>query len=140
MRRAIFGFLAIALSMPSFGAEYEIPLFLSADNASRSMLRIYGKPYAALDSNQTIFITGYDDQGNVHGPVMYRGGPLRIGSWGIENGNPYKGLPVGLGDGKGNWRLVLSALNKRLAVSVAVGTLDDLGYEVDYTMADDQGP
>ena len=65
---------------------------------------------------QTFHITGYDDAGNVYGPIEYHGRDLTISSWGIENGNPSKGLPTGLGNGEGNWRLVISALDDQLEV------------------------
>ena len=116
MMRALASIALLAITPLCPAAEYEVPLFLSADNAvSRSVLRVYGE-YPLAMTEQTIEITGYDDHGNVHGPVVYQGGPLIIGSHGIEYGNPSKNLPTGLGDGRGNWRLVLSALDNRLEV------------------------
>ena len=58
----------------------------------------------------TVRITAIDDTGRRFGPVTLTLGALRdanITSGDLERGNAAKGLPVGVGNGSGSWRLEL---------------------------------
>ena len=57
-------------------------------------------------------IHGYDDSGMMAGPVMLSMDAMEtvhVNSGDVEDGNEGKGLPNGIGDGAGNWRLVLAS-------------------------------
>ena len=59
----------------------------------------------------TVEIHGTDDTGRSHGPVTLTldgQEAVHLGSGDLEAGNASKGLPEGLGDGDGNWRLRLA--------------------------------
>ena len=59
----------------------------------------------------TVRITAFDDTGRRFGPVILTLGALRdanITSSDLERGNAAKGLPVGVGNGRGSWRLDLA--------------------------------
>ena len=59
----------------------------------------------------TVRITAIDDTGRRFGPVTLTLGALRdanITSSDLERGNAAKGLPVGVGNGSGSWRLELA--------------------------------
>ena len=58
----------------------------------------------------TVRITAIDDIGARFGPVtlsLDAGETVNFNSRDLERGNASKGLPVGVGDGSGSWRLVL---------------------------------
>ena len=63
----------------------------------------------------TVSITAIDDTGSRAGPVslsLDAAETVNFNSRDLEQGNVAKGLPVGVGDGSGSWRLVLeTALN-----------------------------
>ena len=112
------GLLALLICTAVRSAEYEVPLFMASNHpVSESILRIYGIHQVAMPE-QRIQITGYDDHGSMYGPIMYYGGRATLSSTDLEHGNLDKGLPTGLGNGEGNWRLLLSTLDNRLAVRV----------------------
>ncbi len=91
--------------------EGAILLFLAAGDALREgRLRVTNRSAAGA-----IRIHGVDDAGQSFGPVTLRVGGRRtvtLTSSDLETGNAAKGLPIGLGAGEGDWRLVLeSGLN-----------------------------
>lgn len=92
-------------------AEGSVLLFLPAGEAMHEgRLRITNRSEAG-----TVRIYAVDDAGQAFGPVSLRMAASRtvtLSSNDLENGNPAKRLPTGLGSGEGNWRLVLlSELN-----------------------------
>lgn len=90
-----------------------MPLFLSVDNDSngQGLLRIQGA-YPKTIAQQRIQIVAYDDSGELHGPVWLKVDnfeSVTLTSTDLERGNAEKGLPEGIGDGAGNWRLMVTA-------------------------------
>ena len=120
MKRSLLfvGILLLLTSVLCRAAQYEVPLFLSADNStSRSFLRIHpSHPYSM--PSQKIQIIGYDDQGDVYGPIQFYGRQVLLSARDIERGNPDKGLNAGLGNGQGNWRLILTSRDDLLDIRV----------------------
>ena len=86
--------------------EESVLLFLPAGEAMHEgRLRITNRSEAG-----TVRIYAVDDAGQAFGPVSLRLGASRtvtLSSGDLENGNSAKRLSTGLGDGEGNWRLVL---------------------------------
>ena len=80
----------------------------SREPAPRGILRL-----ANRDSRPTIVsITAFDDTGRRFGPIavpVEAGHTAELSSSDIEQGNPVKGLPRGIGTGQGDWRLVLQS-------------------------------
>ena len=116
MRRVLgLGALLFVLVHPYSASAnvYEIPLFLSVDNNGngQGLLRIQGA-YPKFTPQQRIQIEGYDDTGALHGPVWLKVDnfeAVSLTSTDLEQGNADKGLPEGIGDGSGNWRLIITA-------------------------------
>ncbi len=73
-------------------------------------------------ARQKMQIVGYDDTGTMYGPLKLNAPDfeLALNSSDIENGNPEKGLPMGLGNGEGNWRLLLTTDDNQLDVGAYV--------------------
>ena len=80
----------------------------SREPAQRGILRL-----ANRDSRPTIVsITAFDDTGRRFGPValpLEAGHTEELSSSDIEQGNPIKRLPRGIGTGQDDWRLVLQS-------------------------------
>lgn len=113
-----FALVALIFVSGARAAVYEIPLFIGADNTIlQSFVRIQGA-YPLFMGEQSIQITGYDDTGAKYGPIWLnaRGPSLTFNSDDLERGNQDKGLPGGLGDGVGDWRLLLVADDEHLDV------------------------
>ena len=97
------------------GREHVIPLFVPNDAPStgaagqqQGFLRIINHSNWA----GTVQIYGFDDMGNMMGPAtlsLDANQTQHVNSDDVENGNEGKGLSGGIGDGSGNWRLVLSS-------------------------------
>ena len=122
--------LALALLLAGFFPStsradvYEIPLFLGADDISlQSFVRIQGA-YPESLRYQRMQIMGYDDAGEVYGPIWlevdHPDHPVTFNSNDLEHGNISKGLSRGLGDGSGDWRLELTADDQHLDVRAYV--------------------
>ena len=92
---------------PPTSRSFDIPLFMPADNSSQQgFVRITNRSYRA----GTVSILAIDDSGERFGPASLaigRRASAHFNSGDLEEGNPSKGLPVGVGDGIGNWRLQL---------------------------------
>ena len=88
--------------------EGAILLFVAAGDAlHEGRLRITNRSSAGQ-----IRIHGVDDTGQAFGPVILRVGGRRtvtLTSNDLEAGNAVKGLPIGLGTGAGDWRLLLES-------------------------------
>ena len=87
---------------------HTLPLVRPADFAGQeSLVRIVNRS----DTSGTVQVNAIDDTGERFGPVTLTLGArqrLNITSGDWERGNAAKGLPVGVGDGEGSWRLELS--------------------------------
>ena len=87
---------------------HTLPLVRPADFAGQeSLVRIVNRSA----TSGTVRITAIDDTGRRFGPVTLTLGALRdanITSGDLERGNAAKGLPVGVGNGSGSWRLELA--------------------------------
>ena len=87
---------------------HTLPLVRPADFAGQeSLVRIVNRSA----TSGTVRITAIDDMGRRFGPVTLTLGALRdtnITSGDLERGNAAKGLPVGVGNGSGSWRLELA--------------------------------
>ena len=88
--------------------ERRVPFLPSASRepAQRGILRL-----ASHDSRATVVsIAAFDDTGRRFGPIalpLQAGHTAELSSSDIEQGNPVKGLPRGIGAGQGDWRLVV---------------------------------
>ena len=111
-RLAAIGMFA---TCPSFGQdadppgrEHSIPLFMAHGNAEgrQGFIRLVNHTAEA----GIVEIVGVDDMGTRHGPVELSIGAREtkhLNSEDIETGNAGKGLAGGIGDGEGDWRLLL---------------------------------
>ena len=88
---------------------YSLPFVTAASNRSRpGFVRIINHSERA----GTVTIHAIDDSGERFGPVSLRleaREAVHFTSADLENGDADKGLPAGVGDGAGNWRLELSS-------------------------------
>ena len=85
-----------------------LPLFPAAGQQPGGFARIIN--HSARAGRATIY--GIDDQGKTHGPITLALGKreaVHFTSRELESGNPDKGLSGGLGNGEGNWRLLISS-------------------------------
>ena len=90
------------------GREHSVPLFMAHGDPEQrqGFVRIINHSHEA----GTVEIVGVDDAGTRYGPVELSIGARQtkhLNSMDLENGNDGKGLPDGLGDGEGDWRLLL---------------------------------
>ena len=90
-------------------APQSLPFVTAASNRSRpGFVRIVNHSEGA----GTVAIRAIDDSGERFGPVSLRleaREAVHFSSADLEKGNADKGLPAGVGDGTGNWRLELSS-------------------------------
>ncbi len=92
------------------GREHEIPLFIAHDDPDdrQGFIRVTNHS----DEAGVVHIRGVDDAGNAYGPVMLRleaGETQPFNSQDLESGNDAKGIAAGLGDGEGDWRLLMQS-------------------------------
>ena len=87
--------------------RYSLPLILSAsDNGRQGFVRIVNRS----TRSGTISVHAVDDAGVRSGPFELAVDvqeAVHFNSDDLESGNPDKGIPVGAGDGQGDWRLEL---------------------------------
>ena len=90
---------------------HSLPLVLPAGGAQTGFVRIANN----ADQSGTVSITAIDDTGERYGPVSLAldgNEAVNLNSRNLEQGSASKGLPAGVGDGSGSWRLILeTALN-----------------------------
>ena len=90
---------------------HSLPLVLPAGGAQTGFVRIANNS----DQAGTVRITAIDDTGERYGPVSLAldgNEAVNLNSRNLEQGSASKGLPAGVGDGSGSWRLILeTALN-----------------------------
>ena len=87
-------------------AELAVPFFLSAsdERGRQGFARIRNRS----DRDGVVHVHAFDDGGNERGPVtlsLDAGQTVHFNSTDLETGNAGKGLPAGVGRGRGNWRL-----------------------------------
>ena len=86
---------------------YTLPAVLPADSAGREgFLRIVNRSFQSGD----VRIHAFDDTGERFGPItlaLDAEEAVHLTSRDLERGSTAKGLPVGLGNGSGWWRLAL---------------------------------
>ena len=112
---------------PLFDTPATIPLrerrvaFLPAasrEPAQRGILRLANR----RNRQTTISITAFDDTGRRFGPIalpLEAGHTAELSSSDIEQGNPIKGIPRGIGSGEGDWRLVIRSAAELHATAYA---------------------
>ena len=118
MMRTIRRFVAVCLSTAILAAasmnsmaqnSHTLPLVLPASNvALTGFVRIINNSFQP----GTVSITAIDDTGERHGPItlnLESEQTINFNSRDLENGNAAKGLPVGVGEGSGSWRLILDS-------------------------------
>ena len=104
--------LALTVLPPSASARWvhDVPLFVSAAHPSghQGFVRVANRSGKAGE----VSIVAIDDAGDEYGPVTLAIEAHRtrhFNSADLEEGNEAKGLPDGVGEGEGNWRLQLQS-------------------------------
>ena len=101
--------LATQMWVAGLANGHSVPLVVPAsDPLLQSFVRIVNPSR----TSGVAALTGYDDTGRRFGPVALSigaGRTVHLNSGDLEAGNADKGLPEGLGDGTGNWRLALQS-------------------------------
>ena len=114
IRRIVAACLSTAIlaaaSMPSMAQNsHTLPLVLPASNAALTgFVRIINN----TSQSGTVSITAIDDTGRRFGPItlnLESEQTINFNSRDLENGNARKGLSGGVGNGEGNWRLILDS-------------------------------
>ena len=88
-------------------SDYSLPRFSAASNAAQQG---FARIINHSDTSGTVTIHGVDDSGTQYGPIQLSLGPnatRHFNSQDLESGNSSKGLSGGLGDGEGDWRLMM---------------------------------
>ena len=111
--------LVLLMGGPQVGLaqnRYQLPMVPSASSAAlEGFIRIVNRSHQA----GTVRIHAIDDTGKRFGPVslsLDAKETVNFRSLELEQGNASKGLPVGVGDGEGHWRLLLDT-------SLSIGSL-----------------
>lgn len=102
----------------------EVPLFIAADDETRQG---FARIINYSDEDGEVTVSAVDDAGVVAGPVAIRlraRQALHFNSDDLEGGNVAKGLSGGVGDGAGDWRLLLETELDILGPLVFVRTRD----------------
>ena len=92
------------------GREHEIPLVIAHDDPDGRSGFIGITNHS--DEAGVVHIRGVDDSGMAYGPItlsLEAGETQRFVSEDLEIGNDAKGLAAGLGNGEGNWRLIMTS-------------------------------
>lgn len=108
------------------GREHSIPLFMADGDPEQrqGFIRIINHS----DEEGTVEIVGIDDAGMRFGPIglsIGAGETKHLNSTDLETGNPGKELPDGLGNGEGDWRLLLYGGGLDIEPLAYVRTLHD---------------
>ena len=108
------------------GREHSIPLFMAHGNPEQrqGFIRIINHS----DEAGTVQIHGVDDAGMSYGPVELSIGAREtkhLNSEDLEHGNEGKGLTGSLGDGEGDWRLLLYGGGLDIETLAYIRTLHD---------------
>ena len=135
MQHRILSAAALLLCWPAIGQvaeneprgrEHSIPLFMAHGDPEQrqGFIRITNHS----DEEGTVEIVGIDDSGTRFGPVgleIIAGETKHLNSEDLENGNDDKKLPDGLGDGEGDWRLLLYGGDLDIEPLAYIRTLHD---------------
>ncbi|MBO6656089.1 MAG: DUF1588 domain-containing protein [Pseudomonadales bacterium] len=110
LMRAPGGFLtSMNETVPSSGNDHYVYFVKDpAETTQQSFVRILN----LSTQSGTVTVTGYDDAGNEGGTMTFTlaaNDAQQLNSSDIEAGNTDKGLSGSLGEGDGNWRLVVSS-------------------------------
>lgn len=110
LMRAPGGFLtSMNETVPSTGNDHFVYFVKDpAEKTQQSFVRILN----LTTQSGTVTVTGYDDAGNEGGTMTFTlaaNDAQQLNSADIEAGNTGKGLTGALGEGDGNWRLVVSS-------------------------------
>ena len=101
--------LASATAIPAArAAQHTLPVFTPDGDLQQGFARIINHS----NRGGTVRIHGTDDTGRSRGPITLSIGARatrHFNSGDLERGNPAKGLPRGLGNGSGRWRLRLES-------------------------------
>ncbi|MCY4496667.1 MAG: hypothetical protein OXC14_05215 [Rhodospirillaceae bacterium] len=128
--RPILSTLAVILFAvpPAMAGQYHVPYFLSSSHADQqSFLRV---TWLSCSSSWdlSVSILGIDDAGDFHGPIEFTwewcDRILALNSDDLEYGNPAKGIPVGIGQGQGDWQLFLEFRTTETDVTRDLSDLD----------------
>ena len=88
---------------------HTVPLVVAAsDPLLQSFVRIINRS----EADGVVSLSAFDDSGGRFGPVALSigaGKTVHLNSSDLEKGNAVKGLPRGLGNGNGHWRLKLQS-------------------------------
>ena len=87
---------------------HALPFLPAASATSPGILRLVNRNARA----GVVELTAFDDMGHTFGPVtlwMAASQTVELGSADIEQGNPLRGLPEGVGTTAGDWRLEVSS-------------------------------
>ncbi|MDE0660429.1 MAG: hypothetical protein OXI79_12360 [Gammaproteobacteria bacterium] len=108
------------------GREHSVPLFMAHGNPDQrqGFIRIINHS----DEPGMVEIEGVDDAGTRYGPIelsLDARQTKHLNSADIENGSAGKGLPDGLGDGEGDWRLLLYGGSLDIEPLAYIRTLSD---------------
>ena len=88
--------------------SHTLPLVLAAGGETTGLVRIVNHSNEA----GTVRVEAIDDAGVRFGPVtleLAAKHAVQLTSYQLETGNPRRGLPEGVGNGKGHWRLKLTS-------------------------------
>ena len=109
VRLAAAALLLLSASPAAHADTYRLPLLPSAaDPLRQGMVRIVNHSAAAGD----VAVTAIDDSGRRFGPLTLRVNArqaIHFTSADLERGNEDLGIPIGIGGGQGDWRLVLDS-------------------------------
>ena len=92
-------------NLSTYGSGRGTPLFVAASDRTRQG---FARVTNYTEQSGTVSIYAIDDSGRRFGPIRLALGAketVHFNSDDLENGNPSKGLPTGLGSGHGDWRL-----------------------------------
>ena len=111
-------------NLSTYGADQGIPLFIAASNPTQQG---FARITNYREASGTVRIYAIDDSGRRFGPItlnLNARQTLHFNSDDLENGNPGKGLPRGLGNGQGDWRLDLQTDLELLGAFAYIRTSD----------------
>ena len=111
-------------NLSTYGADQGIPLFIAASNPTQQG---FARITNYTEASGTVRIYAIDDSGRRFGPItlnLNARETLHFNSDDLENGNPGKGLPRGLGNGQGDWRLDLQTDLELLGAFAYIRTSD----------------
>ena len=105
----VFLFLSLWATNPALAETYHLPLLLSAtDPSRRAVMRIVN--HSATEGQ--VLVTAIDDTGRYFGPItltLDAQAAIEFNSTDLERGDDTLGIAPGVGDGEGDWRLLIES-------------------------------